>query len=66
MTTTLKIEPGQVWADKDKRKPGRRLRVEAFDGVRFVELRDVTTGRATVVQEWDLRARFRLVEEEQK
>lgn len=65
MTTTIKITPGQVWADKDKRKPARRLRVERYDGGRYVELLDVRTSRTTRIEEWGLRARFRLEEEEQ-
>lgn len=32
MTETPTVRPGQVWADLDKRSPGRTVRVDRVDG----------------------------------
>jgi hypothetical protein len=28
----IKLDPGQTWEDKDKRRPGRRLTIKDLDG----------------------------------
>lgn len=41
MTTrkpTIKVVPGQIWADKDPRHEGRTVRVVEIDGVRHAVL----------------------------
>lgn len=36
MTDTIKVQPGQVWADNDARMHGRTIAVDAIDGDKAV------------------------------
>lgn len=45
MTTrkpTIKVVPGQIWADKDPRSAGRKVRVLEVDGVRHAIVQSPT------------------------
>jgi len=33
---TIKIQTGQIWEDKDKRRAGRRIKIEGFEGDKVI------------------------------
>jgi hypothetical protein len=64
-TMPFLVEPGQVYADNDPRKEGRRVRVESLDGL-YVNAVDEATGIATRILKRRLYANargYRLLEE---
>lgn len=43
----IKVVPGQIWADKDKRHEGRTVRVVETDNIRFVVLEVIADSSKT-------------------
>jgi len=59
----LKVVPGQIWADKDRRSAGRTVRILEVDGIRYAIVQSPTgLGRKSRVQydQYGLRG-YRLV-----
>lgn len=38
----VKVAPGQIWADKDKRSAGRKVKVLEVDGIRYAIVQSPT------------------------
>lgn len=50
-TPDIKVKPGQIWADKDKRSAGRKVQILEVDGIRFAIVQSPTgLGRKSRVQ----------------
>lgn len=61
----IKVVPGQIWADKDRRSAGRKVRILEVDGIRYATVQSPTgLGRKSRVMydERGLRG-YRLVSE---
>lgn len=60
---TIKVIPGQIWADKDPRSAGRTVQILEVDGIRYAIVKSPTgLGRRSRVQydQYGLRG-YRLV-----
>jgi hypothetical protein len=48
---TIKVVPGQIWADKDRRSTGRTVQILEVDGIRYAIVQSPTgLGRRSRVQ----------------
>lgn len=68
MTTAPTVRPGQIWADRDRREPHRRITVTTADVHGFVvgeswREGDPTPCRTTRIRYVQFPARFRLVQD---